>query len=236
LKPLPRGSLGSQQQVPWQPDSCSPNIVVCIDFEIGIPGPEIARRVAALLSLPFIDREIVSLAARKLNLPEPCVAALEGEPDHPIRRWILAAAEADATIGLAGPTSAKTDRLLQPRRPVMKAIREAIKEVAHTPGVIAGHESGYELEQRPDAVRVLLRADPTHRVRLLAEKSDPGEGIGLRRLKELDRAKRAYVKQMHGRPWPEPTRYELALDVGTLSIDSAAEAVVGFVRTARDHQ
>ena len=236
MKPLRLGTRGPQQPVRRQPDGRSPDVVVCIDFETGIPGPEIARRVAELLSLPLIDREIVSRAARKLDLPEPQVAALEGQPDHPIERWILAAAEADATIGLAGPTSAKTDPLMQPRRPLMKAIREAIREVAHRPSVIAGHEAGYELERRPDAVRVLLRADRTHRGRWLAEQSALGAGVGLRRMDELDRAKRAYVKQMHGRAWPDPTRYQLTLDVGPLSMDSAAETVVEFVRTARDRK
>jgi hypothetical protein len=208
--------------------------VVCIDFEAGIPGPEIARRVAELLRLPLIDREIVSMVARKLDLPEVHVAAVEGEPDHPIQRWILAAAEGDATIGLAGPTSAKTDPLMQPRRPVMQAIREAIREVAQRPSVIAGHESGYELERRPDAVRVLLRADRTRRERWFAGESALGAGTGLKRIDELDRAKRAYVKQMHGRAWPDPERYQLTLDVGPLSTDGAAEAVVAFVRKAAE--
>lgn len=209
----------------------STDVVVCIDFETGIPGPEIARRVADLLGLPLIDREIVSRAALKLDLPEAQVAALEGEPDHPIQRWILAAAEADATIGLARPTSARTDPLLQPRRPVMEAIREAIREAAHRPSVIAGHEAGYELRRQPDAVRFLLRADRTHRVRWLPGQPALGARERLRRLDELDRAKRNYVKQMHGRVWPDTTAYELTVDVGFLSIDDAAEAVVEYVRT-----
>jgi hypothetical protein len=39
---------------------------------------------------------------------------------------------------------------------------------------------------------------------------------------------------MHGRAWPDPARYQLTLDVGPLSTDGAAEAVVAFVRKAAE--
>jgi hypothetical protein len=72
--------------------------VICIDFEPGIP----AAHVAQTLRLPLLDQEITAGAARKLNVSEMSVATLEDEPDHPVERWILAAAEGDQAIDLTG--------------------------------------------------------------------------------------------------------------------------------------
>ena len=143
--------------------------VICIDFEPGIPGRQIAAEVAEALCLPLLDREINTRAAAKLALAVPVAAALEGEPDHPIERWILAAAEGDQALGIVGRTTPQSDPILQPRRPLMNAIREAIGEDASQPCVIANHHAAYALGRRCDAIRVLLLANRGQRQRWLDE-------------------------------------------------------------------
>lgn len=59
--------------------------VVCIDFEPGVPGREIASMVAKTLRLPLLDREITDGAARKLGLSEWSAAMLEHERATPSR-------------------------------------------------------------------------------------------------------------------------------------------------------
>lgn len=197
--------------------------IICVDFEPGIPGGGIARAIAAALDLPCVDREITSHAARKLQLSEACVAALEGEPDHPIERWLVAAAEGDQAIGLTSRTTVQSDPVMQSRRPIVNAIREATRELATRSCVIAGHDSAYTLAGRSDAISVLLTARRERREMLLREET--------RSIDQLDRAKRAYIKQAYGRCWPDLDLYQLALDVGDLSIDSASDLVATFVRT-----
>ncbi len=207
--------------------------VICIDFEPGIPGHEIAAHVAKTLWLPLLDREIVARATAKLNLPERLVARLEGEPDHPIERWLLAAAEGEQALGIVGCTTPQSDPIMQPRRPLMHAIREAIEEVATQPCVIANHQAAYALDGRREAVRVLLYADRAQRQLWLREQPPARSDDQDRPVDELDRAKRTYVKQAYGRHWPDSHIYHLAIDVGRLPLERSAFLVSEFVRSTR---
>lgn len=207
--------------------------VICIEFEPGIPGREIAARVAKTLRLPLLDREIVARATAKLNLPERLAARLEGEPDHPIERWLLAAAEGDQALGIVCCTTPQSDPIMQPRRPLMHAIREAIEEVATQACVIANHQAAYALDGRREAVRVLLCADRAQRQLWLREQPPAHSEDRDRPVDELDRAKRTYIKQSYGRHWPDSHFYHLALDVGRLPLERSAFLVCEFVRSRR---
>lgn len=206
--------------------------VICIDFEPGIPGPEVAAMVAKTLRLPLLDREITAGAARKLGLSECSVAMLEHEPDQPIERWILAAAEGDQAIGLSARTSVRSDPALQSRRPLMHAVREVIQEVT-APCVIANHEAAYALCSRPEALRVFLYADRAQREQWLREGPPARSASQDRTVEELDRAKRTYVRQSYGRGWPDLHLYDLTLDIGRLTPEQAAFLVSEYVRSIR---
>ena len=206
---------------------------ICIDFQPGIPGHEIAAHVAKTLRPPLLDREIVARATAKLNLPERLVARLEGEPDHPIERWLLAAAEGDQALSMVGRTTPQSDPIMQPRRPLMHAIREAIAEVATQPCVIANHQAAYALDGRREAVSVLLCADRAQRQLWLREQPPARSEDRDRPVDALDRAKRTYVKQAYGRHWPDSHIYHLAIDVGRLQLERSAFLVCEFARSTR---
>lgn len=207
--------------------------VICIDFEPGIPGGEIASEVAQTLGLPLMDQEIITRATAKLKLPTPVVAALECVPDHPIERWLLAAAEGDQALGIVGRTTPQSDPILQPRRPLMHAIQEAIKEVACQPCVIVGHHAAYALNGRTGAILVLLWADRTQRQKWLDQRQPVLVAGRSRVLDEIDRNEGTYVRQAYGRPRPDSRIYQLVVDVGRLRLKLTACLVVDYVRSMR---
>jgi hypothetical protein len=50
---------------------------------------------------------------------------------------------------------------------------------------------------------------------------------------ELDRAKRLYVKQAFGLPWPDSRIYDLVIDVGSLPLEQSAPLVAECAGSAR---
>ena len=205
--------------------------VICIDFEPGVPGRQIAAEVAEALCLPLLDQEINARAAAKLTLAVPMATALEGEPDHPIERWFLAAAEGDQGLGIVGRTTPQSDPILQPRRPLMHAIRAAIGEVASHPCVIANHHAAYALDGRGDAIRILLSANRAQRQRWLDEQGPASAEDRVQPVEELDRAQRTYVRQAYGRDWPDSRIYHLVLDVSRLPVEHSARLVADYARS-----
>lgn len=111
----------------------------------------------------------------------------------------------------------------------MHAIRDAIKDLVTQPCVIADHCAVYALEGRREAVRVLLCADRARREQWLDDLRPAGTHDSVRSLDELDRAERIYVRQAHGRHWPDFRIYHLVIDVGRLPLDCGARLVAEYV-------
>lgn len=210
--------------------------VICIDFEPGIPGREIAAQVAHCLEIPLLDGEIISKAAATLNLSPRTVISLEGEPDHPIERWFLAAGEGDQSFGLVGPTTVQSDPSMQPRPPLMRAIRQAIQELAIQPCVIVDHDGAYALQDRAGAIRVFLRAPSFCRQGWLDQQHEGTRPEQKRTVDRVDEGKRAYIKQAYGRPWPDPRIYHFMIDVEGLRPDRSGLLVAEYAISVEQGQ
>lgn len=209
---------------------------ICIDFEPGIPGREIAAQVAQCLQLPLLDAAIMTRAAARLNFSARTVISLEREPDHPIERWFLAAGEGDQSLGLVGPTTVQSDPWMQPRRPLMQAISQAVKELAIRPCVIAGHDGAYALHDLAGVVRVFLRAAHSCRQRWLDQEREGGCAEPKRMVDRVDAGKRAYIRQAYGRPWPDPRIYHFMIDVGGLRPEQSGRLVAEYAMSVEQGQ
>lgn len=210
--------------------------VICIDFEPGIPGREIAAQVAQCLQLPLLDAAIITRAARMLNLATRTVASLEDEPDHPIQRWFLAAGEGDQSLGSVGPTTVQSDPSMQSRRPLMQAIRQAVQELAIRPCVIADHDGAYALRDRPGVLRVFLRASRSCRQGWLDQQPERIWAVPKRMVDRVDAGKRAYIKQAFGRPWPDPRIYHFMIDVDGLRPERSGLLVAEYAMSVEQAQ
>ena len=210
--------------------------VICIDFEPGIPGREIAAKVARCLKLPLLDPEIITRAARMLNLATRTVASLEDEPDHSIERWFLAAGEGDRSVGLVGPTTVQSDPSMQSRRPLMQAIRQAVRELAVQPCVIADHDGAYALQDRAGIVRVFLHAPLSYRQGWLHQQREGECAEPQRMVDRVDAGKRAYIKQAYGRPWPDPRIYHFMIDVDGLRPERSGLLVAEYAISVEQAQ
>lgn len=210
--------------------------VICIDFEPGIPGREIAAQVAHCLEIPLLDGEIITRAAATLNLSSRTVTSLEDEPDHPIERWFLAAGEGDQSFGLVGPTTVQSDPSMQPRRQQMRAIRQAVQELAIQPCVIADHDAAYALQDRAGVIRVFLRASRPCRQAWLDHEHEGTRPEPQRTVDRADRGKRAYIKQAYGRPWPDPRIYHFMIDVDGLQPERSSVLVAEYALSVEQGQ
>lgn len=200
--------------------------VVCVSRARGAGGEEVGELVAGRLGFRYVDDDIVALAASRGGI-SPAEVADEEQRRSLVER-LLAAMSTSGGVELAGglPHPAAADLSGDEIRAL---ITEAIEQTAAQGNVvIVAHAASYAAAPDWGALRVLVTASPETRAARLgaAEGLDPTQAA--RAVKDADASRRDYLKRFYGVSEELPTHYDLVLNTDSLSVDSAAELVVGI--------
>lgn len=189
------------------------NYVVTISREYGSGGHDIGKRLAALLNIPFYDREIVELTAQKHGLDEARLGEMEEQSKTSLR------------FGFSGFASfADTDDrlfLLQ---------SQTVVELAQQPCVIVGRCADFVLQNQPGRYSFFIysglkqRLSHMQRQAGLYKAGDPAQTVA-----KMDRRRAAYYKYHTGQEWGKPSNYHLCVDSGALGAKTA-DLLAEFVR------
>jgi cytidylate kinase len=187
-------------------------IIVTVSRQLGAGGTQIASRVASLLQLRLVDRQILDRVAEQAGVPEGTAEALDESP---------AAVKARAA-GAAGGPSRSYERL------VTDAIREAARR---DDALIVGRGAHLILAGRPGLLRVRVMAPVETRVASLMQRLSLSRVAAERAVRESDRSRAKYIKLLYGVDWTDPGQYDLVINTKHVSYEAAAEAIVLVARS-----
>ena len=106
-----------------------------------------------------------------------------------------------------------------------------IHEVAESGNVvIVGRGAGFVLRDRPGTFRVFLRAPDAVRVKTLMARYGFTETEARRKMHETDSNRAAYIKQLYGHDWCDVDEYDMILNTGRISYETAAQMILCGVR------
>lgn len=187
------------------------NFVVTISREYGSGGHDIGKQLAELLQIPFYDKEIVELTARKHPIDTQRLQEMEDESKLP--------------FGLThafGSFSESDEQLyiLQSR---------TIIELAQSSCVIVGRCADFVLRNHPNRFSFFLYSGMKQRVEHMKRKpglykaSDP-----MQQAIRMDKRRAAYYKYYTGQEWGQPANYHLCVDTGVLG-PKTAELLKTFI-------
>lgn len=181
------------------------NCVITISREYGSGGHAIGKRLAALLGIPFYDREVVELTAQKHGLDEARLNEMEDQSKLSLR------------FGFSSFTSfADTDErlfLLQ---------SQTVVELVQQSCVIVGRCADFVLKEHPDRCSFFiysgLKQRLTHidRQKNIYHAENPAQMVT-----KMDRRRAAYYKYHTGQEWGAPSNYHLCVDSGVLGAKTA---------------
>ncbi|SRR6266568_179922 len=201
--------------------------VVTIERMIACAGLFIGRRVADALSIPCLDQEILSRAAKKLQQDEQQLTERD-ERVLSFGKKLLAAFSAGSpdTEYVPPPFPFPEDDDL------FAAEKKVILDAVYGSGaVIIGHGGASILKDLPTAVRVFCHAPLDYRTRRLMELYRIADEREARRaVEEQDRARERYLKAVTGRHWKDVDQYDLCIDTSSVTADTAAELIVSLAR------
>ena len=200
--------------------------IVTISREFGAGGSSVAGLVAAELKAEVVDKKLIEEVAKRLSLRPSDV---EAETEHPrslLERLVRSFSALEPGLG-TGWTPPYPDPLFDPRAEIIHLTEQVVREVAAGGNVvIVGRAAGFVLRDQPVVFRVFLRAHESVRTKTLMTRFGWSEQEARRRMHETDANRAAYTKQLYGRDWCDLNEYDLVVNTGRVSYETAAQMIL----------
>jgi len=227
--------------------------VITISGSLGSGAIEIGRAVAKSLKFDYVDREILSEAARTLGVSMAAVANRDERTPHFRERLAsffrdfversAAAGASDPLMGTGGlemlmATTYGEAAALPPRGATelndtryKEAITSIMNDLAERGNVvIIGRGSQAILKDRPTCLHVCTTAPFDLRVRRIAARDEMTREAARQRVCESDRGRTAFHRKYFKIDPNDPNNYDLTVNTEHLSDKQAAELIVAAYR------
>jgi cytidylate kinase len=218
--------------------------IITLSRQLGAGGSEVAAGVAKALGLRIIDRETIDQAALECGVPEIALHELGYEGRRGLMQRILDALKTSPAI----PSLIEMQRheavspLAMPSRsiftPAMPLLSAAMDEYVRMVGLvihnmakegkvlIIGRASQMLLRDNKEALHIQVVAPLSTRVQKLRDLEGLSQRDAKRRLLASDAARADYLRRYYNVNWLDPQIYDLVINTGQISIQTAVQLVV----------
>lgn len=218
--------------------------IVTLSRQLGAGGSEIAAGVAKALGLRIIDREAIDCAAMEAGVPEIALHELGYEGRRGLMQRILDALKTSPAI----PSIVEMERresvlpiTMSPRgifTPAMPLLSAAMEDYVRIVGMvilniakegnvlIIGRGSQVLLKDNPEALHIKVIAPLPRRVEKLMRTEGITQREATQRILASDQARAEYLRRYYGVNWLDPQLYDLVINTGRISIQTAVQLVV----------
>jgi len=199
--------------------------IVTIAHETGSGGPEIGTALAERLGYRFVDREMISQAARQYGVTEDKLAQLDETKPSLFERFDVET------------------------RQYISIIQSGLYDVAEQDNVVINSRGGQILLRGiTHVLRVRVITPFELRVKRVMDKMTGrmGESVDVRTTAEMvrrsDHEKHGRMRYLYDVDWGDPALYDLVVNTDKVPMEAAVEMIAGLVRrpevqaTATSHQ
>jgi cytidylate kinase len=166
-------------------------------------GQAVAERLCARLGYPSLSREQV---------------LLEAASDYGV-----SAAELTSSLNQSPPF---WQQVPGKRLAYVKCVTAVLLGHARSGNLIYhGYVGHLLLSDLPQVLRVRVIADMEFRIKAAMERADLKRDQAVARIEKMDRERSRWARFLYAVEWDDPHQYDLVLNLGRLSADSACEAI-----------
>ena len=183
---------------------------ITISRQTGSGGSLLGQAIGERLGWRVFDREIVVEIARAMHRSEPLVATHDEHAAGPLDDYLSY---------LIVPGDPGQTRFLEEMVTTIRAIIRAEN------AVIVGRGANWFLNPRC-GLRLRIVAPFDQRVELLATRFGVRREEAARKVRDLDAEQKAFIRQSFGRDVDDPLGYDVVVNLGTLSLESATGIVL----------
>jgi cytidylate kinase len=203
--------------------------LVALSAAYGAGGSRVGPALAERLGVPFVDRAIPTAVAEHLSVPlDEAVAHDEQTAPSWLERILGGFLGSDTGAPTPLPAQAMSGEDFR------RATEEILCSQARTgKGVILGRGGAVVLRDDPRALRVRLDGPVERRVRQAMRVQNVDEETARERLRRLDRAHTAYLRQFYGVDINDPSLYHLQIDSTAMPLDACVELIAQAARSLK---
>ena len=199
--------------------------VITISRQLGSGGAYLGQRLAEQLGIVYLDREIVSQAAKQLKVLEE---DLEFRDEKKASFW-----ESVFQFG----TYSSTNTYMPPEiyipsdREFFQAESEIIQKVAgERSAVIIGRGGSWVLRKHPRHVSIFLHADCAFRQQRVEEIYDVPAQKAEELIAKSDLERARYFHTLTGREWADARQYHLAVDTSVVGLAETETLLLAWIK------
>jgi len=170
-------------------------------------GQLLAERVASILGYRCVDREVLHEASQRYGIPEAKFTELLEKAPHWWERWL---------------ESVRLYRIV---------LQAAMCEVAQEGRLVYHGHGGQELFPGiRHVLKVHLTAPMEYRIAQVQEREGLDDAAAHHYIDQVDKARTRRLQAVFGADWRDPSRYDLVLNVGQMTLETAAHLIVEAAR------
>ncbi|MDD3242490.1 MAG: cytidylate kinase-like family protein [Eubacteriales bacterium] len=196
--------------------------VITISRQYGSGGRLIGQKLAQALDIPFYDKELITLAAKKSGYDEEIFKSVDEQASNSLLYTL--AMDGNVTSGFTNlPLN---DQLFMIQSGI---IRDLAKQ---GPCVIVGRCADYVLSEEPDVVNVFIYADLKARMERAVSQYGLPQGKAEVTLVKTDKRRATYYNYYSGKKWGRAENYHLCLDSGRIGLDASVDVIRTYLCAA----
>jgi len=199
--------------------------VITISRQLGSGGAYIGQQLAKKLNIDYVDREILSKAAKQLAVVE---ADLESRDEKLLSFW-------SSFFHINGYAE---DYHLPPQmnfpfdREIFDAEADVIEQIARErSAVIMGRCGFHILREYSNRVSLFLHADISFRSKRVQELYKLSEKAALEMITKNDKERVNYIETFTGKKWTDAKHFDLTLDTGKIGLDKSTELILSYLKS-----
>lgn len=209
----------------------SKKVIVTIARQFGSGGREIGERIAKILDIPLIDKELIKDAAAKGDLNEEIIRSADESAANSLLYTLAMGSNLLGTSIHFGYKMPLNDKLF-----ILQS--EAIKEYAKSGScVIIGRCADYVLREEENLFRIFVYGDLDHRQERVKQRHPElksSQVIDV--INKTDKRRSSYYNFYTGNKWGKYENYDMAINSSTFGIEETARIIAAAVQKLIDDQ
>lgn len=195
------------------------NSIITIGRQFGSGGREIGKKLAESLEIPFYDKELIQLAAKKSGV---CEEVFETVDEQATNSFLYSLAMGAYT--LSNTSSLITEMPINDKLFILQS--DIIKNLAaEGPCVIVGRCGNYVLRDNPNAVHLFIYADMECKIKRVSKLYDLPENKVKDKIVKTDKKRANYCNYYTNEKWGIMQNYDFSLNSSRLDTERCVEVI-----------
>ena len=198
---------------------------ITINRESGSGGKEIATKLGELLGVKVYGKEILASILEKYNLTHEDAEKIKATKPGWWADFCRFYKQFGTTAAIAYDSFEVDSKQLYTEE------EQILRDLAEQESCIIVGRTGFHIfKNNPNAMRLLIIANPEHRMKRLMKKQSVSEEEAREIMERTDKARENYTKSFAGTSRYDARNYDMVLNVSGLSTDQVAQFLAENVR------